>query len=104
MALLDEIRRKIDAGEYEFTRHAVDQTIIRRISIHDVREVFANGEVIEDYPDDKYGPSCLIVGMTPSARPLHVQRSYPSRPQVKVITVYEPDPARWVNFKVRRTS
>jgi hypothetical protein len=64
MALLDEIRLKIDADEFEFSRHAVDQTIIRRISVREVREVFANGEVIEDYPEDKYGPSCLIFGTT----------------------------------------
>lgn len=53
MAFLDEIRRKIEACEYEFSKHAVDQTIIRRISVRDVREVFTNAEVIEDYPDDK---------------------------------------------------
>ena len=53
MGLLEEIRRKIDANEFEFSRHAVDQTIIRRVSVQEVREVFANGEVIEDYPEDK---------------------------------------------------
>jgi hypothetical protein len=68
-----------------------------------VWEVFTNGEVIEDYPDDKYGPSCLILGVTAGARPLHIHCSYPSWPQVKVITLYEPDPARWINFKIRRT-
>ena len=104
MALLDEIQRKIDADGFEFSRHAVDQTIIRRISVHEVREVFANGEVIEDYPEDKYGPSCLIFGKTAAARPLHIQCSYPSRPLIKVITIYEPDPERWVDFKIRRAS
>jgi hypothetical protein len=44
MGLLEEIRRKTDANEFEFSRHAVDQTIIRRISVREVREVFANGE------------------------------------------------------------
>jgi len=104
MALLDDIQRKIDADGFEFSRHAVDQTIIRRISVHEVREVFANGEVIEDYPEDKYGPSCLIFGKTAAARPLHIQCSYPSRPLIKVITIYEPDPERWVDFKIRRAS
>ncbi len=104
MALLEEIRRKIDANEFEFSRHAVDQTITRRISVREVREVFASGEVIEDYPDDKYGPSCLIYGTTAAARPLHIQCSYPSRPLIKVITIYEPDPARWVEFRIRRAS
>jgi hypothetical protein len=104
MGLLEEIRRKIDANEFEFSRHAVDQTIIRRISIQEVQEVFANGEVIEDYPDDKSGPGCLIYGATAAGRPLHVHCSYPSRPLFKVITPYEPDPARWIDFRIRRAS
>lgn len=104
MALLDEIRLKIDADEFEFSRHAVDQTILRRISVREVREVFANSEVIEDYPEDKYGPSCLIFGTTAAGRLLHIQCSYPSRPLIKVITLYEPDPGRWVDFKKRRAS
>ena len=102
MTLLEEIRRKIDGDEFEFSRHAVDQTITRRISVREVREVFRNGDVIEDYPEDKYGPSCLIFGRTAAARPLHIQCSYPSRPLLKVITIYEPDPACWVDFRIRR--
>jgi len=102
MTLLEEIRRKIDGDEFEFSRHAVDQTITRRISVREVREVFRNGDVIEDYPEDKYGPSCLIFGRTAAARPLHIQCSYPSRPLPKVITIYEPDPACWVDFRIRR--
>jgi hypothetical protein len=104
MSLLEEIRRKVEANEFEFSRHAVDQTITRRISVREVREVFASGEVIEDYPEDKYGPSCLIYGTTGNGRPLHIQCSYPTRPLIKLITIYEPDPARWVDFRIRRAS
>lgn len=93
MRLLDEIRQKIDADLFEFSKHAVDQSIIRRISVQEVREIFTNDEVIEDYPEDKYGPSCLLFGRTMAGRPLHIQCSYPSRPLIKVITLYEPDPA-----------
>lgn len=67
-------------------------------------EVIARGEVIEDYPQDKYGPSCLIYGVTAAGRHLHVQCSYPQRPKVKIITVYEPDFNEWIDFKVRRQS
>ena len=35
-------------------------------------------------------------------RSWHIQCSYPSRPLVKIITLYEPAPRRWVDFKVRR--
>ena len=103
MTMIDEIRRKIEADQFEFSKHATDQSIIRRISVQEVRELFGSAEVIEDYPEDKYGPSCLIFGKTTAGRPLHIQCSYPSRPLIKVITLYEPDPARWSDCKRRRT-
>jgi len=102
MAMIDEIRRKIEADQFEFSKHATDQSIIRHISVQEVRELFGSAEVIEDYPEDKYGPSCLIFGRTAAGRPLHIQCSYPSRPLIKIITLYEPDPARWIDFKRRR--
>jgi hypothetical protein len=102
MDLIDGIRRKVAAGEFDLSQHAVDQAIARIISLDEVEESIAVGEVIEDYPDDKYGPSCLVLGFTRAERPLHVQCSYPSRPLVKIITVYEPDPERWTDFRTRR--
>lgn len=101
MTILNEIRRKIRNGQFEFSQHATDQSIIRQIRVQEIREVIEQCEIIEDYPNDKYGPSCLILGFTRSRRPLHIQCSYPSRPLVKIITLYEPDPLRWTNFKLR---
>ena len=102
MTLIENIRKMIEVGHFEFSKHAVDQTITRRISVQDVRRVIANGTIIEDYPEDKYGPSCLILGMTAGRRPIHIQCSYSSRPIIKIITLYEPDPVRWLEFKTRR--
>jgi Domain of unknown function (DUF4258) len=102
--MIDEILTKIAVDEFEISKHAVDQTIIRRISVSEIREAISNGEIIENYPEDKYGPSCLIHGKTTGGRPIHVQCSYPSRQVLKIITVYEPDPERWINFSVRRSS
>lgn len=99
------IRRKFVEAQFEFSKHAVDQSILRKIRVQEVREAIANGQVIEDYPDDKYGPSCLIFGSTQAQRPIHVQCSYPSRSLVKVITVYEPSPQQWnKDFIQRRRS
>jgi hypothetical protein len=100
--MIAEIREKISAGLFEFSKHAVDQTILRHITLQEIREAMAVGEIIEDYPNDKYGPSCLILGYTQTGRALHIQCSYPSRPLVKIITLYEPDANLWVDFKVRR--
>jgi hypothetical protein len=104
MAMLDDIRRKIARRQYEFSRHAVDQSVIRDISVAELEQAVSNrSEVIEDYPEDKYGPSCLIPGYTNAGRPIHAQCGHPTRPLIKIITVYEPDPDLWVEFRVRKT-
>jgi Domain of unknown function (DUF4258) len=101
--MIEQIREKVAQGQFEFTEHAVDQSILRRISAQELREAIADSEIIEDYPDDKYGPSCLILGFTNARRPLHIQCSHPYRPLIKIITLYEPAPNQWIDFKVRRT-
>lgn len=103
--LITDIRQKIANDEFEFSKHAVDQSILRCIRVQEIREAIANGQSIEDYPDDKYGPSCLILGFTAAQRPIHIQCSYPTRPLIKIITLYEPDPQRWNDqFTQRRPS
>ena len=104
MGMLEEIRDKLLRRQYEFSKHAVDQSIVRDISVKEVEEAIRNrGEVIEDYPDDKYGPSCLILGFTNAGRPLHIQCSRPSRPLMKIITLYQPDPELWMDLRIRKT-
>lgn len=101
--LIGDIRQKIADNQFELSKHALDQSILRRVRIQEIRESIAQGQVIEDYPEDKYGPSCLICGFTQANRPLHIQCSYPSRPLIKVVTVYEPAPSLWNNdFTERR--
>ncbi len=102
MTLIEWIRVKVASNEFEFSRHAVDQTILRGISVQEIREAFGTGKVIEDYPDDKYGHSCLVLGFSTGGKAIHVQCSHPYRPLVKIITVYEPDPTEWIGHEQRR--
>lgn len=102
MALAEDIQAKVAGGQFEFSRHAADQTVLRHISVQEIQEAVTSGQIIEDYPSDKYGPSCLLLGFTSANRPLHIQCSYPSRPRVKIITAYEPDMAQWADYKTRR--
>jgi len=102
MPLIEELRTKFAHEQFEFSKYAVDQTILREISVREIREAVTTGEIIEDYPDDKFGPSCLVLGFSKQERPIHIQCSYPSRPVVKIITVYEPDPESWIDFRQRR--
>ncbi|MDZ7718487.1 MAG: DUF4258 domain-containing protein [Balneolaceae bacterium] len=103
MPSLYEIQKKVMHDQFEFSRHAVDQSIIRNISVQELKQAInTEAKIIEDYPNDKYGPSCLILGYTKQKRLLHIQCSYPSRTVLKIVTLYEPDPDKWINFEKRR--
>jgi hypothetical protein len=105
VSMLEEIRVKILSRQFEFSKHAVDQSIIRDIAVAEVEQAISSRcQVIEDYPEDKYGPSCLILGFTDAGRPLHIQCSYPTRPLIKIITLYQPDPNLWIDDRIRKTS
>jgi Domain of unknown function (DUF4258) len=75
MKSLEEIGKQLQAGEFELTRHALKRQVERNISRSDIRETGENIVIIEDYPDDKYSPSCLLLGFTKIKRSLHIQVS-----------------------------
>lgn len=75
---------------------------MRNISEQEIKEAGENAKIIEDYPDDKYSRSCLLLGFTKAGRPLHLQISYVDSDLVKIITLYEPYPNKWQNFSKRR--
>lgn len=87
--MIEGIRKAFRENRYVYNLHAVDQSILRFITRYEIMEAIENGEIIENYPKDKFGPSCFIFGRTYVGRPLHIQCSYPSRPLVKIITVKE---------------
>jgi Domain of unknown function (DUF4258) len=57
---------------YEFSGHAEDERQAERISIADVEAALLNGELLEDYPNDPRGPSCLVLGYGIPGYPIHV--------------------------------
>jgi hypothetical protein len=72
------------------------------IGTEEVRAVIETGEVIEDYPDDPRGHSCLMMGLGENGRAVHVVCA-PKIDYLAIITAYLPDPAEWnVEFKTRR--
>jgi len=98
----DHLKTAFRNKTYMLTDHASDRAAKRKIRSPEIEQVILSGQVIEDYPNDKYGPSCLILGYTDNQRPLHVQVSYPDI--IKVITVYEPSPDKWdKDFKTRKS-
>ena len=101
--LLKLVRRKAEE-KLLFLPHASRQMMRpdRMISTAEVRKVIFEGEIIEDYPEDARGHSCLVLGCGEDERLLHVVCS-PKDEYLVVITAYIPNTDQWVDdFKSRR--
>jgi hypothetical protein len=66
----------------------------RMISTQEVRGVVFQGEVIEDYPEDVRGHSCLMLGWGDGGRPVHVVCA-PKSDYLAIITAYIPSEQQW---------
>lgn len=87
-----------------FTIHALDEMNKEEeiITSDEVKNVILNGEIIEDYPEDKRGHSCLMLGFTQIRRPIHIVCS-PKQEYIAIITAYIPNLFYWGNnFKTRK--
>jgi hypothetical protein len=87
-----------------YLSHAVNQMNVpaRMISTSEVRKVVFDGEIIEDYPEDRRGHSCLMLGFGESGRPVHVVCA-PKDDYLAVITAYLPSPEQWhSDWRTRR--
>lgn len=79
-----------------FLPHAIRQMSRpdRLITRLDIRSVIFEGEVIEDYPEDQRGHSCLMLGFDAARRPIHVVCS-PKNEYLAIITAYLPFEDEW---------
>ncbi len=78
-----------------FRSHALERMFERHIQVADVRQVLLTGETIEKYPADPHYTSRLILGGC-QPRPIHVVAAYNDLyDETVIVTVYEPDQARW---------
>jgi len=76
---------------------------LRKIEAEEIEETLYNGSIIEPYPDDPRGVSCLIFGFTNKDRPLHVICGNLEENEILIVTAYEPDPREWESdWKTRK--
>jgi hypothetical protein len=102
MAILEKIREAAQK-RLLFLPHAIRQMSRpeRMITSSEVRAVIVRGELIEEYPQDPRGHSCLLLGFGDANRALHVVCS-PKDEYLAIITAYLPDPAQWSEDYRRR--
>jgi hypothetical protein len=100
--ILSQVRRAAEE-KVLFLPHALRQMLRadRMVSRAEVRQVIQGGKVIEDYPEDARGHSCLLLGFGDGNRPIHVVCA-PKQDYLAVITAYLPDENEWSDdFSVR---
>src|SRR5687768_14061871 len=99
-----DLREAIRGHRVRVTDHADEEAAADRLLLADVYHCVEHGEIIEDYPTDRPFPSCLIYGPGQGSDPIHSVWAYNSHNGWAVlITVYRPDPGRWINWRQRRT-
>jgi len=73
------------------------------ISTGEIRHVIEHGEIIENYPEDARGHSCLMLGRGEYKRPIHIVCAH-KEGYLAIITAYIPGEIEWDDdFKTRRT-
>ena len=99
--IFGKIKEKIKSGEYILSDHAQYERLEEDIDGKEIEEAINNGEVLEDYPNDKRGHSCLILGYSKS-KAIHVICGMKENKAV-IVTVYLPKLPKWVTPKQRLT-
>lgn len=103
MEFINEIRGAA-TKKILYTLHALDEMNAphEMITTEEVRDVIFNGTIIEEYPDDNRGHSCLMLRITKKERAVHVVCA-PKEEYLAIITAYIPSLDRWQeDFLTRR--
>jgi hypothetical protein len=92
---LDWLRAQAEKGDFILTQHAEIERQADELTLDDLQSALSTCELLEDYPEDPRGHSCLLLGFAPNGRPLHVVCGRSGPDVLCVITVYIPEPPKW---------
>lgn len=98
------VREKTAAGEVDFTVHAIFEAAEDLIFVDEAEDALLSGEIIEN---DTERSRCLVCGRTRAGGLVHVVIDYldwltDPRSHVVAVTVYRPDPNRWIDGRLRK--
>ena len=99
--MLSQIRAEAKAENIRITQHAQQEMVEEGIALNEVFEAIEEGKILEDYPEHRRGPCCLLNGFTKQRRPPHIVCTT-IQPVLIIITVYEPKLPKWITPIQRR--
>lgn len=94
-SVLGQIKSQAVAGLLRITRHAHEEMVEEEIRIDELLQAVQRSEILENYPEHRRGPCCLLSGITSDGRPIHIVCTT-AQSVLVLITVYEPKPPKWV--------
>ena len=99
--MLEKVQSLVEEKKYLVRLHARERMLERDISFQEIRECLENSKIIEDYSEDRPFPSFLALGFTANNRPLHSIWAVDDDNLAYLISVYDPDPDMWIDYKER---
>jgi len=100
---ISDLIAAIQAGRIRITDHADEEAHYDTLNYDEILLSVIQGEIIEQYIGDRPYPSCLVYGCTFEGEPVHSVWAYNAQTRWAVlITVYRPDPERWLDWRERR--
>lgn len=101
MINIEDLQKLCKENNVEWSLHSLKRIRERNIKSKEVIDCILNGEIIEDYPDDRPLPSCLIYGKV-KAKHLHIVVASDNI-RIYIITAYVPNSDEWEsNYKTRK--
>jgi len=99
--ILERVRAQAIAESIRVIQHAQQEMAEENITFDEVLQAIATAQILENYPEHKRGPCCLLNGVTDNGRSVHIVCTT-AQPVLIIITVYEPQPPKWVTPTQRR--
>ena len=99
--VLERVRAQAIAENVRITQHAQQEMVEEDITLNEVFQSIVSAQLLENYPEHRRGPCCLLNGRTTNGRPVHIVCTT-EQPALIIITVYEPKPPKWVTPTQRR--
>ena len=97
----DFIHTEIAQQSYEISVHADNERLADGCTISQLEVVLSRCEVLESYPDDPRGESCLVLGFAPDGRAVHIACGRNRSGHLVLITVYLPTMPKWRDPRTR---
>jgi len=95
-AIIEQLSRQAKNDQFRITAHAHQEMVEENIRLNDLVDALEQATLIENYPQHRRGPCCLVCGSDKEGIYLHIVCTTSLDPAT-IITVYEPKSPKWIN-------